>query len=181
MSETPVEQNVSDAYCKLSDLRIGDIRLPSYIGDGTGDIKRAAQEIDAALGKLYITPIEIEDDPEYRPSILMLNKINWLIASGRIILNMAAAGEDDNQHAYGMGMLKEGLQLLKMLADGEMVLIGAERVDHDTPDDHFTGPKIFNEDPESLVKSFYEGRSPYAPPGTPFTQATPYGIPRRVV
>lgn len=182
MSETPPEQNVEGAYCMESDLRLGDIRLPSYMSRSQG-IKTAADEIDEALGHIYITPIEIPNGAQFRPSVLALKKINWLLASGRMILDLNASGESDNQHAYGMGMLKEGLALLKAYATEERKLAGAAK--HEVPEGEqlpFTGPAIFNEDPESLVESFYK-RSASSPmiDGLPPRQPLPYGLGRSVI
>lgn len=186
MSVTPPDEApITGAYCALGDLRKGDIPLPTYMGNGTSYISAASDEIDAALGHLYKTPITFDDPPgsgtvplTARPAALMLKKINWLIASGRLILDLAAAGENDNQHAYGMGMLKEGLGLLKQIVDGEITLTGADIVDPPEGQQPTTGPTIHNEDPASLVQGFYEQRSPanvypIRYPG----QVQPYGIP----
>lgn len=152
---------LSTSYCQVTDLRKGDIPLPAYMGDGGGYVDLAAEEIDSQLGHLYVTPIVIPTDAQYRPSRLLLKKINMLVASGRLILDMAAAGESDNMHAYGMGMLKEGLELLKQLALGNVSLLGATRLPTD-PDaaKEFTGPVIVNEDDQSLVEGFYKRHDP---------------------
>lgn len=169
---------VENAYCAIEDLRTGDIRLPGYI-DPEQRVKGGAEEIDIAVGHIYKTPISFGPEPvalESRPSVLYLKKINWLIASGRIILDMAAAGENDNQHAYGMGMLKEGLKMLADLASGEVKLVGAIKLDvpegQATP---WTGPAVFQQDPASLVESFY---SPRGIDGRPCAPVFPYGIVR---
>ena len=182
MSEQTPEPNVQGAYCAEGDLRLGDIRLPNYITREQG-IKTAADEIDEALGHIYITPIEIPNDAQYRPARLALKKINWLLASGRMILDLNASGESDNQHAYGMGMLKEGLALLKAYATEERKLDGAAKIElPEGEQPSFTGPAIFNEDPESLVESFYK-RSASSPmiDGLPPRQAMPYGLNRSVI
>lgn len=142
------------AYAGLNDLRYGDIPLPAYAGDGSSYINEASDEIDAMLGHIYVTPIVIPDLPENRPARLLLKKINWLIASGRLILNLAAAGESTTLNSYGSGMLKEGLDLLKRVSAGDIVLTGAPTIETNTTG--FTGPVIFNEDSYSLVQSFYD-------------------------
>lgn len=170
--------DVAGAYCATEDLRLGDIR-PTNPPEGY--VKNAAEEIDAALGSLYITPIVIPIGvPKNRPAILTLKKINWLLASGRAILDMAASGENQTQHAYGMGMLKEGLAMLAQITNEELVLIGAPVVPDETDGQKgYTGPQIFNEDPVSLVESFYErGTELFASPFVP-TQPQPYGHTKR--
>lgn len=142
------------AYSEVGDLLIGDIPLPARIGDGSKFVDMAADEIDSQVGHIYTTPIVIPDEPQYRPARLLLKKINNLIASGRIILDMAAGGEDNDLHAYGRSMLNEGLSLLASIVTGRIVLIGAPLLPG--TEDVDTGPLIVNEDPESLVEAFYQ-------------------------
>lgn len=154
---------VENAYCATEDVRKGDIAVPSYTSL-TQYVANAAEEIDAAVGHIYKTPIEIDDElnPEYRPSVLFLKKLNWLLASGRLILDVAAAGERDNLHAYGNSMLKEARGMIELLTSQELVLDGADRIDEADEKKNFTGPFIQNEDDESLVESFYRNRRPAA-------------------
>lgn len=157
---------VTGAYCGLEDLRKGDLPLPAYMGDGTNYVKGAAEEIDAALGQIYETPFNVGAGTNMeRPGILTLKKVNWLLASGRLILDLAASGEDANLHAYGKQMLDEGLLMLAQLASGEMVLVGAETPASEDPDvdPSPTGPFVLNEDAESLVQSFYDRHNYYTP------------------
>ena len=141
------------AYSEVSDLLLGDIRLPARYGDGTGFINLAADEIDAQIGHIYETPIELDDSPENRPALLLLKKINNFLASGRIITDMAAAGEDRELHAYGWSLITQATALLNKLSGGEIVIPGA------TPlpgtEDQAKGPLIINEDEVSLVEDFY--------------------------
>lgn len=146
--------NVAGAYCAEEDLRTGDIATPSYTSKAQY-IKNAAEEIEAALGHIYVTPFVIEETVANRPSILFLKKLNWLFASGRFVLDVAAAGEMDNLHAYGKRMLDEANLMLKALLSGEVVLAGAPLLNGDQQSG-FTGPVIFNEDEVSLVSAFYE-------------------------
>lgn len=168
---------VENAYCEESDLQLGDIAYPSYLGTKAARIQKAAEEIDIAIGSIYITPIEIVEPvtPALRPAYLLLRKVNWLIASGRIVLNMAAAGEQDNLHAFGHMMLKEGLTILTGIATGDIQLPGIPKIEPDPDQENYTGPRVYNEDPESLVEAFYKGRDPYF--GAPLPTA--YGHPRR--
>lgn len=141
-------------YCGLTDLMKGDLELARYMGDGSGYINLAAEDIDSHLGHIYVTPIEVlVADPRYRPTTLMLKRVNRLLASGRMILDLAAAGEDSDLHAYGRSLLREAMDLLNKIALGDIVLAGAERLDDGevVP----TGPRVVNEDSESLVEAFY--------------------------
>jgi hypothetical protein len=162
-------------------MRTGDIAVPSYT---TKDayIKNAAEEIDAALGHLYVTPFEIEDEPENRPAILYLKKINWLLASGRMLSDAAAAGEETSLNAYAQRMLNEAMSMLEALTGQKYVMVGAELIfsgDEARP----TGPMVFNEDPQSMVEQFYVGQSPYRNPYIPYPRypiIKPYGYPKVV-
>lgn len=172
---------VEGAYCGVEDLRTGDIAYPAYLGSKDARILSGAEEIEIALGHIYVTPIVVPDPipATARPAFLTLKKINWLITSGRIILDMAAAGEADNLHAYGHSMLKEGLGMLSAIALGDVQLPGVEVLPPVEGQEVYSGPGIHNEDPESLVESFYKARSPLDPFHT--QAATAYGHSRRLV
>lgn len=175
MSQSPAEVP-EGAYCAVGDLRTGDIRLPSYINLAQR-VQGAAEEIDIAIGHIYKTPVSFGQAPiplSSRPSQLALKKINWLIASGRILLDIAAASEDRTNHAYGMGMLKEGLAMLEKLRNGDVLLVGAEKIEGEEGNPSFTGPAIMQEDPFSLVESFYAPRDIM---GQPIVPGYPYGYP----
>lgn len=143
-----------DAYSATEDLLIGDIPLPMRHGDGSAAVTSAAEDIDSQLGHLYSTPIQVENDPVHRPTVLFLKKVNNLIASGRLILDMAAGGEDVELHQYGKSLLEEGLALLARLVSREIVLTGVAAAE-DNGTKPFTKAAIFNEDEESLVEGFY--------------------------
>jgi hypothetical protein len=148
------------AYCTKDDLLTGDIPLAGKYGDGTSFVEMAADEIDAQLGHMYTTPIEFDDStPESeainRPAKLLLKKVNRLLASGRIVLDMAAGGEDNNLHAYGASMWQEAVSLLDKIACRDIVLVGAPLIETAAADEN-TRVSITNEDPYSLVKGFYD-------------------------
>lgn len=148
------------AYCTKDDLLTGDIPLAGKYGDGTSFVDMAADEIDAQIGHIYVTPVEFDEStPEKaalaRPAKLLLKKINRLLASGRIILDMAAGGEDDSLHAYGNSMWREGVNLLNQISSGKIVLAGAPLLAADATEDPNTGPSIHQDDPYSMVEGFY--------------------------
>jgi hypothetical protein len=141
-------------YCEPTDLLIGDIPLAGKYGDGEGRVDFAADEIDSMIGHKYVVRVVVDDIPANKPTILLLKKINVLLASGRIILDQAAGTENNNLHSYGKSMLDEGMSLLKMICNGEILLIGAELVPGaDAPNDTIT---VIQEDQYSLVGGFYD-------------------------
>lgn len=142
------------AYSDTDDLLHGDIRLPDRHGDGTGIVKSAAEDIDIQIGHIYVTPVTVNSDVKYNRTRVLLKKMNNYIASGRLILDMAAPAEDDQLHAYGLSLLREGQELLRQVRDGAIPLEGATVIDGDDS----AAPVraiILNEDPSSLVESFY--------------------------
>lgn len=141
-------------YSEKEDLLIGDLPLGPQYGDGSRFVQMGADEIDSQIGNIYVTPIVLADTPENRPARLMLKKLNNLLASGRLILDMALAGEDRELQSYGRSLLSEALNLLKELSSGGYVVPGA--IPLPGTEDNSGGPRIKNEDPESLVEGFYQ-------------------------
>lgn len=160
------------AYCTKDDLLTGDIPLAGKYGDGTPFVNFASDEIDAQIGHIYVTPVTYANpvDPKSKPAQLLLKKINILLASGRIILDMAAGSEDQNLHAYGSSMRREAIDLLNKITNGTIELYGATLVDGEVNDAENTAVSLIQDDPYSLVEGFYErmqspayGWPPYAP------------------
>lgn len=148
------------AYCSPSDLLIGDIPLAAKYGNGSAFIQLAADEIDSQIGHIYITPIVFDESDEVkaakvRPAKLLLKKINTLLASGRIILDMAAGGEDESLHAYGASMLAEALGLLTRIMERDIFLTDAPLVPSEESREN-TGPSVITAEDYSLVDSFYD-------------------------
>lgn len=167
--------NVDEAYCAIEDLRTGD--LPAPFGSTKEQyIKSAAEEIDGALGHVYVTPFVIQSTPKNRPTILTLKKLNWLLASGRFILDVAVAGEQRERHAYGKSLLEEAQAMLAILRTGNPLLEGAETIEPEEATEP-TGPIIHNEDAMSLVENFYQrAQDPFfGYPWSATQQAVPYG------
>jgi hypothetical protein len=166
------------AYCVKEDLLTGDIPLAGKYGDGTSFVNFAADEIDGQIGHLYVTPVTYVNpvDPKAKPAQLLLKKINILLASGRIILDMAAGTEDQNLHAYGNAMLLEGINLLNMISSGKIKLATAIEIE-DTADDENTAISVLQYDPYSLVESFYTTYSRPAWTWPPAAPIRPYDDP----
>jgi hypothetical protein len=174
------------AYCEKEDLLIGDIPLASKYGDGTSFCELAADEIDAEIGHRYVTPVTFdESSPEKsaaaRPSKLLLKKINTLLASGRIIMDMAAGGEDRSLHQYGASMWKEATGLLERICEGKITLLQATLLGGDTDvKNENSRVSVVQADGYSLVQTFYDRYStplyPVPPPMIPgeLPAARPY-------
>ena len=141
------------AYCSATDLLLGNIPTPTYL-DKDKYVDLAADEIDAALGFRYVTPIVVTNPVAGRASELLLKHINIHIASGRLILAAAAGGSDDDVHAYGMSLLRQGREALARLAAGDPPLTGAT-VLSGGPSVTSGAPIVSNGDPYSLVDEFY--------------------------
>jgi len=124
--------------------------------------------MDVQLGQLYETPIVISDTPQTHSTVVLLRQINSLIASGRLLMDMAAKSEDMDLHKYGKSLFDEGMSLLMKVLDGSFPLRGAVPLDEEGLPDKLI---ILQQDPESLVEGFYqqvtwnEVRGPYAPLG----------------
>jgi hypothetical protein len=160
-------------YSEVSDMEIGDIIIPDYIGQEK-ILVAAADEIDAAIGFLYETPVNIDEATStvVRPARLLLKRISVYISSGRTLLALSAGSEDNRTHAYGRYLLNQGLELLKKVASGELILEGAPRVDNENPEPN--GPLIFNVDAESSVEAFYSRATTPTYPGQPYPSPYPY-------
>jgi hypothetical protein len=115
----------------------------------------AADEIDAAIGLVYETPVTVAADGGSlpRPVSLILKRINRYLASGRYIMAVASAGEDSGVHAYGMSLVREAQAALAQIAEGGNEL-DAKR--HNNPDQARRAPGILNKDSRSNVDDFYD-------------------------
>jgi hypothetical protein len=143
------------AYSAVEDLLTGDIRLPAYL-DVAGAVQDATDEIDSKIGGVYHTPIDMDENtsPVSRPARLMLKRIANFLATGRLLLEVAAAAEQTELHAYAASLVAEATQAISQIADGSIPLQGAELV----PANQRTGtlPMINNLDRVSNVEAFYD-------------------------
>lgn len=117
-------------------------------------ISRVADLMDAQIGQIYVTPVVLDENvPEQRAGALLLKQINLLVASGRILMDAKAAGSD--LQTYGKSMFDEGIGYLRMVLNGQFALRGALTLG-DNPETPPNNAAVVNEDPNSLVKAFYE-------------------------
>lgn len=109
----------------------------------------AFDEINSRIGYLYTLPIVVAN-LEIQ-SQLVLKKINNFIASGRFIMAMAIGAEQQELHAYGASLVREGFAELALILDGSLPLIGAE-ASTGTVGDRF--PETVNHDAASAMYAF---------------------------
>lgn len=115
----------------------------------------AADEIDAAIGILYETPVTKSGGggPLPRRVTLLLARINRYLASGRYILAVAAAGEDSGLHAYGRSLVADASAALKNIVTGSSELDALRIPD---PGLGRRGPRLVNAESKSNVDEFYK-------------------------
>lgn len=118
------------SYVQESDLLLGELTnvLPSTISVSKY-IEMTAEEIDSKLGVIYVVPLDIDALPNGQGNLL--KSIHRKLASGRIILAATIGHDATTIHAYGMQLVKEGQMELMAIANGDVVLLGAERVGGD--------------------------------------------------
>jgi hypothetical protein len=118
------------SYCEPTDLLLGELTsaLPASISPGQY-LEMTAEEIDAKLGVMYAVPIDIESLPNGQGGLV--RSIHRKLASGRIIMAATVAHSESSIHAYALQLVKEALMELMAVANGDVVLVGAERVDGD--------------------------------------------------
>lgn len=138
------------AYSQVGDLLFGAI--PTQGQDLEQWITRADEEIDAAIGNLYVTPISFPASSEARPGQLLVKKISSQIATGRAIMAMDAGSQENNLHQYGLFLLKEATSSLKCIQEGEVVLPGVQMI---STEDLTSAPKVYNVDESSAVEDFF--------------------------
>lgn len=152
------------AYCTDSDLMLGNIPRPPSSSSNSAQqyVDLAGDEIDAALGFKYETPLVFDSSTAQRPSRLLVKKINIHIATGRMLMAAHAAGSDDQVHQYAKYLLEAGLGALKAIVDGDIDLVGPTPTAPDAST--ATGPRVFSGDAESNVEAFYDRLAPVMAP-----------------
>lgn len=158
------------AYCVVGDLLVGKVPLPAYI-DPQKYVDDAADEIDTHICQLYLTRVDVTDPTTTsRVAKLFLKRINAHLASGRLLLSVAAPEEQRQLHAYAASLVAESLEALEGVESGEYLLEGALPADGLTEVPQ-SMPMISNLDEESQVEAFYDR---IANPDFVFTYADRY-------
>lgn len=142
-------------YCLTTDLLTGNIPTPGYMSPQKF-VDDAGDEIDSKIGFVYETPIDISDTSEVvRPARLLLKRINVFLATGRLLMAAASAGEDTSLHAYAKKMVDDATTALDAIFAGEIPIEGAVLI-NPAEEDVTKAPLWSNPDIESAVDSFYE-------------------------
>lgn len=149
------------AYAGVSDLLLGDVPLGAAT-DPEVWLERGAEEIDSRLGTRYVLPFPATLAPH---SVLLLKRINALLATGRLLMAIDG-GNDDDLHAYGRDLVLQANNELNQLVAGRLELDGAEVVDAVAGT---RGPSIINQDAFSATAAFeaytMAGANAYWQPG----------------
>lgn len=134
-------------YSEIDDLLIGDLR----VSDGTKltYLVGVGREIDSKLGVVYDLPIDLNALEQHSRDYLR-NASNFM-SSGRLIMSLAVAGEDQQVNPYGSRLLREGQAMLEALASLQILLDGATRRS-DRDDSRL--PVVINRDEESATQEF---------------------------
>jgi hypothetical protein len=135
------------AYCKEQDLLIGDVTL-SPVLSRLSYIRDAADEMDARIGFVYLLPLPLTLLQPH--AITMLKMINARLASGRLLMSIAAPAEDDGVHRYGEWLIKSAYEDLYNICNRSIDLVGATPVSDPSPN----VAAIYNYDEESAVDAF---------------------------
>lgn len=137
-------------YSEVDDLLLGDITLG---GGARADkyVQDATDEIDSCLGYRYVLPLA-NTTPAYAK--LVLKQCANKLASGRLIMALAAGGEDTSQHAYGYALVQEGMATLNGLCSGLIDIPGALLV-NPVAAGRDVGPSLGNQDASSGMDAFY--------------------------
>lgn len=149
-------------YAAETDLLVGDVAIPATVSREKF-LRDASAEADSYIGRRYLVPLNLDDtDPvSGMPNPIPLyfrsevKRIVAHLASGRLILAMAAGGEDYQLQAYGRSLVTGALTALQAIADGTVVIPGASLSEHysETP----RGPVWSSgADAESGVDAFYD-------------------------
>ena len=142
------------AYSDPNDLLLGNIPLPAYI-DPAKQVSDAADEIDSNIGYVYNTPLDVSDTSSMeRPARLLIKRISRNLATGRLILQVTSPEENARLNAYGWSLVSESLEALKCIAQGDIILQGADPAPNASTA-AVTTPQISNLDAESNVEAFY--------------------------
>lgn len=140
----------------LGDLKVGQAANAQRFVDD------AADEIDSVVGVRYTTPLNISilTSPPgtgsfvlTRPSALIIKRVSRMLSTGRLLMGVHAASEEDGIHEYGKALVNEALAWLVQIRNGEVQLDGAEPV---LDANVAAGPVTVNYDATSGVDAFYD-------------------------
>jgi hypothetical protein len=141
-------------YCTTEDIQLGDIEASEE--QKLPYMQQAFDEIDAKLGWLYATPLNLNAAGVPNHERLLIKMISVKLATGRMFLSFASS-MDSPMHSYGLRLVQEGLDELHLLANADVPL-SFPRTDPTTGDGINTPlartPGVVNSDSESLILAF---------------------------
>lgn len=141
------------SYSSIDDLLTGEVPLPTYL-NAQKIVDDATDEVDSYLGHLYVTPLDLSDTSLIeRHSRLLIKRVANFLASGRLLMSVAAPAEDNAVHAYGYSLVKQACDALQSISDGMVHLEGA--IKKEVFATSHGGPLVGQEDAESSVAAFY--------------------------
>lgn len=156
-------------YSTAQDLMFGSIPVPADVDKW---ITVADDEIDAGVGRLYVTPLTFPGDTVSRPGMLLIKRASAMLATGRAIMAIDSGSQEDNLHQYAAYLVKQGCKIIEDIVDGELTLPGVQLVN---PESATTAPKIYNVDASSAVEDFFSNfQAPSVLDGEPIV---PYWYP----
>lgn len=150
---------MASPYATTADVDTGalgtGIELPRGINVQL-ELDRAAEEIDAVVGRFYQLPLNLSTtDPALRSYALMMKMTNVYLAQGNLIEKSAAGSEDGAIHARAKYFLNKAQRVLDAIEKGRLQIPQQQYVHTDTPD--VKGPFAFGPDGQSRVEPFYAG------------------------
>lgn len=140
------------AYCASNDILVGDVSTVSDQVEKHVDM--AAEEINSAIGHIYVTPVVGASDH----AMLTLKMINVKLATGRYFAAMArgsSSGEGE-PNAYAQSLIREAQDQINQIRSGDILLNGAATVGaDDAAVDDARNPTVIQADTKSGVNEFY--------------------------
>jgi hypothetical protein len=145
-------------YCADGDLLItSDLPLPQGV-NRSSYVQMAADEIDMMISRYYKTPVVFntaELQEKFKPTLLLLKHVNIKLATGRIILAVDAAGENQQVHAYGASLVAEAMRLLEAIVNRDIILEGADGNSNEPSEIATARAIVYQLDATSGVEDFY--------------------------
>ncbi|MDN5746334.1 MAG: hypothetical protein L0H31_14625 [Nocardioidaceae bacterium] len=148
-------RRVTDPYCDAEDVMLGDIQVPRS-ASVEDYIRSAADEMDSWIGQVYKIPIQFDAmNPAHAADVLLLNKLNAHLATGRLLLMAAAGHADGHLQAYGKALIDDVQKELARITAGRTEIEAGELIKEDPNPLDMSPIQATNRDSTSLVGQFY--------------------------
>lgn len=153
---------ISGAYCKLSDLPIGDVNIGPNVNQELY-VQRAANEMNLKLMSKYRTPLTVQtSDLNNAVTVAFLRDVNANIAAGRMIMSLSVNRELERVNAYANRLLRDAQDAMNGVLDGTIVLPGLAPAVA-SPESQQENVLVGNQDAFSGVDAFYKMVMPGGP------------------